>query len=129
ACGLSSFALVDWSYAHAHLGSYYEGYDLPKVARGLLSLRNGLTHDERVARLEGFPPIIRQRVTRALGFNLGTLQIGKRRAAARAIGTPDAWSVDVAALVAPYPENLRAEIARGVGIALRFDAVMRARDP
>jgi hypothetical protein len=128
-CGLSSFALVDWSFAHAHLGSYYEGYDLPKVARGLLSLRNGLTHDERVARLEGFPPIVRQRVTLALGFNIGTLHVGKRRAAARAAGTPDDWSVDLAALVAPYPENLRAEIARGIGIALRFDNVMRGRGP
>jgi hypothetical protein len=127
ACGLSNFALVDWSFTHPRLGSYYEGYDLSKLARGLLSTRNGLAPGEVVARIEGFPPLVRQRVAVALGFNLGVRQVDTRRNAARAAGDPEAWRMDLAALLAEYPHDLRADIARGAGMALRFDGVMRGR--
>jgi hypothetical protein len=127
ACGLSSFAFVDWSYAHAHLGLYYEGYDLHKIARGLLSARNDVPPEEILARIEAFPPFVRQRVTRALGFNLGVRAITRRRNAQRSSPEPESWQLDLATILAAYPEDLHAEIARGAGIALRFDAMSRHR--
>jgi hypothetical protein len=44
-------------------------------------------------------------------------------------GTPSDWSVDLGAIVAPYPEPWRVELARGAGIALRFRSNSRAEDP
>jgi hypothetical protein len=116
--GGSNLTLIDWSYAHAHVGEYYDGYDLPKIARGLLSKRNELEIEQQIARLDGFPPLIRQRVTRALGFNLGVIEIEQ----AKKVG--GGWRLDLARVFAEhaYPERMREEIARGAGIALRFDA-------
>jgi hypothetical protein len=123
--GGSNLTLVDWSYAHAHLGQYYDGYDLPKIARGLLSKRNDLTIEERISRLEGFPPLIRQRVTRALGFNLGVLEIERKRGSPEQPRDFPNWHLDLTRVIAGYPERMRDEIARGAGIALRFDAEHR----
>jgi hypothetical protein len=127
ACGLSSFALIDASYAHPHLGRYYEGYDLTKLARGLLSTRNGLDRAEIVERIRAFPAPIRQNVACALGFNVGTLSLERARKAASSSSTPEAWRIDLDAILSAYPDKLQREVARGVGVALRFDATMRAR--
>jgi hypothetical protein len=127
ACGLSNFELIDASYSHAHLGRYYEGYDLSKLARGLLSARNGLGAEEIVERLESFPVPIRQNVACAIGFNVATSHVKARRDASRASSRPESWSIDLDALVSVYPEDLRLDVARGAGVALRFDAVMRDR--
>jgi hypothetical protein len=82
---------------------------------------------EVLARLEAFPPFVRQRVTRALGFNLGVGAIKRQRNALRASAEPESWRLDLAPILATYPEDLHAEIARGAGIALRFDAMSRHR--
>ena len=113
--GLSNLALVDWHAPQTGLGWHYSGYDLSKAARGLLAKRNALTHDEQLHYLERFPPLVRATVTRAMGFNLAVQRLGLSRKSDGA----ERWSLDLCALLAEWPEDLRHELARGAGIGLR----------
>lgn len=114
--GLSNLELVDWSGRYAGVGARYEGYDLSKCARGLLSTRNALSHEEQARYLERFPEPLGAGVARALGFNLAVLAIEQAR---RGAGAQE-WSFDLSSLCADWPADHRAEIARGAGIGLRF---------
>lgn len=116
--GASNLGLVDWSFSHTGLGFRYDGYDLSKIARALVSTKNRLSQAEIHAFLADFPPLLRARVTRALGFNLAVLQVIEEGGRG-----PDAIRtarVDLDPLLAAYAERDHAEIARGAGIAARF---------
>jgi len=120
--GLSSFAIVDWGFTHPNLGRYYDGYDLSKLARGLLSARNGIPQAEIVARIESYPPLVRGKVARAVGFNLGVFLIEKK-------GIEGAFAAVVPELLEAYPEPLWPDLACGAGIAGRFQLAASGRDP
>jgi hypothetical protein len=116
--GLSNLALVDWSFSHTGLGSRYDGYDLSKVARALLSTKNHLSQAQITSYLESFPPLLRARVARSLGFNLAVHQVNQERGRGPT-AIRDAW-IDLDPLVTPYATSDRMEVARGAGIAARF---------
>ncbi len=116
--GLSNLALVDWSFSNTGLGSRYDGYDLSKVARVLLAAKNHLEPREITGFLDTFPPLLRARVARALGFNLAVLRLN--RDLGRGPAAMRAGRVDLDALVAPYAASDRKEIARGAGIGARL---------
>jgi hypothetical protein len=111
--GLTSLAIVDWTIARPNLGAYYDGYDLSKLARGLLSTRNALEPAEIRSRLQSFPPAVRGKVTRAIGFNLGVFLIEKK-------GLAGALESVVPEILDTYPASAREDLACGVGIAARF---------
>jgi hypothetical protein len=116
--GLSNFAVVDWRFSSTGVGARYDGYDLSKVARVLLSTRNQLTFEQIRAFLDSFPPLLRARVARSIGYNLAVRQVidarGKGAAGVRE------GRIDLEGLVAAYDPRDRAELARGAGIAARF---------
>ncbi len=118
--GLSNFAIVDWSFSHAGLGSRYAGYNLAQVGRALIAGRNALTQEQIVAHLASFPPLLRHRVATSIGFNRGVLQIEEQRDRAAQPGADPSWRVDLARLAAEFPAELRIDLARGLGVAVRF---------
>lgn len=113
--GLANLSLVDWHASQTGLGSRYSGYDLSKAARGLLSPRNGLSHEQQLGYLEHFPALLRVSVARAIGFNRASEQLAKSRKSAG----DELWSLDLCGLLEEWPRDLRAEVARGAGIGLR----------
>jgi hypothetical protein len=116
--GLSDLALVDWRFANPGVGAKYDGYDLSKLGRTLLATKNHLSDAEIREFLDRFPPLLRARVARSIGFNLAVHQViqdGGHGAAAVREG-----AIDLDALVADYGPSDRTEIARGAGIAARF---------
>jgi len=115
--GLSSFTIVDWKFSRPNLGRYYDGYDLSKLARALLSTRNAIPREEIVARLGQYPPVVRGKVARAIGFNLGVFLMEKK-------GVEGALDSVVPELLDRYPAELRSDIACGAGIAVRFYSAM-----
>ncbi len=114
-CGTANLGIVDWSFSKPGLGAHYAGSNLAQVGRALIAGRNALTDDEIRAHVARFPPLLRRRVVTSIGFNRGALAIetAKERAGA-------AWRVDVAALVAGWPAEDAPELARGLGVAVRF---------
>jgi hypothetical protein len=116
--GISNVGLVDWSFSNTGLGSRYAGYDLSKIARVLLASKNRLEAREITGFLDTFPPLVRARVARALGFNLAVRQLNS--GLGRGPTAMRAGRVDLDPLVAPYSLSDRAEIARGAGIGARF---------
>lgn len=118
--GLSNLAIIDWSFSHAGLGSRYAGYNLAQVGRALIAGRNALTQEQIVAHLESFPPLLRHRVATSIGFNRGVLQIEEQRDRAAQPGADPNWRVDLPNLVREFPAELRIDLARGLGVAVRF---------
>jgi hypothetical protein len=116
--GLSNLGIVDWTWANTGHGLRYDGYDLSKVGRTLLAKKNHLTQAQITGFLEGFPPLLRARVTRSLGFNLAVRQVNQE--GERGPAAIRAARIDLDPLLAPYDVADRAEIARGAGIAARF---------
>ncbi|MFO1011132.1 MAG: hypothetical protein U1F29_13795, partial [Planctomycetota bacterium] len=116
-CGVSNASIIDWSFSKPGLGAHYAGYNLAQVGRALIAGRNALTDDEIRAHVARFPPLLRRRVVTSIGFNRGTLAIetAKERA-----GANDAWYVDPAEFVEIWPAEHRVDLARGLGVALRF---------
>ncbi len=114
--GLSNLELIDWSGRYAGVGLRYEGYDLSKSARGLLSARNALTHEQQVGYLERFPEPLGAGVARALGFNLGVLAVEDGR---RHEGS-ETWSFDLRSFCAGWPAPVQRAPARGAGTGVRF---------
>ncbi|MFN0008668.1 MAG: ArnT family glycosyltransferase [Planctomycetota bacterium] len=119
--GLSSFTIVDWTFSRPNLGRYYDGHDLSKLARALLSARNAIPRQEIVSRLDQYPPIVRGKVARAIGFNLGVFLMEKK-------GVDGALDSVVPELLELYPDRLRSDIACGAGIAVRFYSAMSGKD-
>jgi hypothetical protein len=119
--GLSSFSIVDWTFSRPGLGSYYDGHDLSKLGRALLSKRNAVPHEEIVSRIEAYPPIVRGKVARAVGFNLAVFSIEEK-------GLEGALASVVPDLLEPFPAALRDDIACGSGIGVRFDFALTGRD-
>lgn len=119
--GLSSFAIVDWTFSRPNLGAYYDGHDLSKLGRALLSARNAVAHEEIVSRIERYPPLVRGKVARAVGFNLGVFLIERK-------GVEGALESVWPELLEPFPGPLRSDIACGGGIAVRFHFAMSGRD-
>ena len=116
-CGVANLGIVDWSFSKPGLGAHYAGYNLAQVGRALIAGRNALTDDEIHAHVARFPPLLRRRVVTSIGFNRGALAIetAKERA-----GADGAWSVDVEAFAAGWPLEQQVDLARGLGVALRF---------
>lgn len=119
--GLSSFAIVDWKFSRPNLGRYYDGYDLSKLARALLSTRNAIPREQIVSRLEQYPPLVRGKVARAIGFNLAVFLMEKK-------GVEGALDSVGPELLDLYPETLRSDIACGAGIAVRFYSAMSGKN-
>ncbi len=121
--GLANLQLIRFDAPVRGLGLAYPGYDLPKVARALIAGRNALTREEQIGFLESFPPALRNKVVRAIGYNLGVLQIERNQ------GKPGApWWIDLEELVRDWPAQDAAELARGAGIGARFQQVVRGAD-
>lgn len=124
--GLSNLALVDWTFSAPGLGSKYDGYDLSKVGRALLATKNHLSDAEIREFLDRFPALLRARVARSIGFNLAVRQVlsdgGHGAASFRRA------EIDLDPLVAAYAASDRAEIARGAGIAARFQQFSERAD-
>ncbi|HKC26038.1 MAG TPA: hypothetical protein VKF32_14925, partial [Thermoanaerobaculia bacterium] len=99
-------------------GLRYDGYDLSKVGRALLAKKNQLSQADITGFLERFPPLLRARVVRSLGFNLAVRQVNQE--GERGPSAIRAARIDLDPLLAPYSVTDRAEIARGAGIAARF---------
>lgn len=117
----TSWKLVDWSFDRFANGLHYEGYNYAQMARGLLSRRNGLTRAEIAAQVEQYPPHVRERVVRALGFNLGYAEV---LAATRDGGD---GLVHLEPVLAEFPAEWRPVLAHGVGTGLRHYTSNRAR--
>jgi hypothetical protein len=121
--GLANLELIRSDAPTRGLGLAYPGYDLPKVARALIAGRNALTREEQVRFLESFPLALRNKVVRAIGYNLGVLQIERNQ------GQPGApWWIDLEELVRDWPRRDAEELARGAGIGARFQQVVRGAD-
>lgn len=106
------------------LGFAYPGYDLPKIARALIAGRNALSRSEQIRYLESFPPALRHPVVRAIGYNLGVLQIEANTKAA----SDGIWWCDLEALTREWPAEDARELARGAGIGARFHWVVQGHD-
>jgi hypothetical protein len=115
--GLANLRLVDWSFSSTGLGSKYDGYDLSKLARTLLAPKNRLGQAEITRYLGTFPGPLRARVARALGFNLAVGQVLRE---GHGLDSVRKGRIDLEALVAPYDDADREELARGAGIGARF---------
>ncbi len=115
--GLANLGIVDWSFSSTGLGSKYDGYDLSKLARTLLAPKNHLGQEEISRYLGTFPGPLRARVARALGFNLAVGQVLRDGHGLDAVRR---GRIDLDALVAPYDDADREEVARGAGIGARF---------
>jgi hypothetical protein len=116
--GLSNLGLIDWTWANAGVGAKYDGYDLSKLGRTLLTTKNHLSDAEIREFLDRFPALLRARAARSIGFNLAVHQV--LRDGGHGAGTFREAEIDLDPLVAAYGASDRTEIARGAGIAARF---------
>ncbi len=122
--GLANLALVRADAPVRGLGRAYPGYDLPKIARALIAGRNALSRAEQIRYLDSFPQSLRAPVVRAIGYNLGVLQIERNLQAEP--GAP--WWIDLEQLSADWPAADAEELARGAGIGARFQQVVGGAD-
>ncbi len=111
----TSLAIPDWTFREVGNGWRYEGYNYAQMSRGLLSARNAVSQAEIIARTSTWPPDVRDRVVRGLGFNLCLLEIGRAGFARR-----DAWVVEIERVLEGYPPEWRLLMANGAGAALHF---------
>ncbi|MBI5364972.1 MAG: glycosyltransferase family 39 protein [Planctomycetes bacterium] len=118
--GLANASIVDWTFAKSGLGTHYAGYNLAQVGRALIAGRNALTEAAIQAHVARFPPLLRHRVVTSIGFNRGTLQIEELRERAGHPGADPEWRLDLPRLCAGWPEEHALDLARGLGVALRF---------
>ncbi len=114
-CGSTSLGLVDWSFDNVGSGWRYPGYNFAQMARGLVGGRNAVPREEIVWRVNSWPREVREPVVRALGFNLGFLDLAKSM---RADG--DAWTLDLDEVTRGFPKEWHLLMANGAGTALRF---------
>lgn len=115
--GASSLGIVDWTFTTTGVGSRLDGHNLAQIARALASSRNAVSREETIARVDGLPEDVRERVIRALGFNLGV----KESESTIARGTP----LDARAFLDPWPIAWRESFATGLGNGLRWSARIR----
>ena len=106
ATGLTTVVLIDLGFSRPNPGAHYDGYNIRNHALSLHLLKNGLTKEQIVEYTESFMPIFRERIYFGLGFH-NTWK-------GRTLGIP----TELEALLAPYPEERRADVARGVGAQL-----------
>jgi len=103
--GLTTLTLIDPG-AEPNLGAHYDGYNVRNHALSLQLKKNGLSKAQIVAYTESFMPLFRERIYFGLGFHNAWK--------AHMLGLP----ADLTELLAPYPEERRDDVARGVGALL-----------
>ena len=108
--GLFNLAEIDPVPPQTNLGARYEGHNVKQTARTFLGKVNELPTDEVVRLTEGLEPVYRERVYHGLGFY----------SAFSAAFSGDLTQIDLATILAPYPRERHADLARGVGTFLRF---------
>ena len=122
ATGATSLAIADWSFREVGNGRRYDGYNYAQMSRGLVSGKNALSTEEIEYRVSQWPPDVRERVVRGLGFNLGTAELERAR---RTQGAT--WTFELERVLAGYPSEWRLLMANGAGTSLRFLTRMTAR--
>jgi hypothetical protein len=125
--GASNLALIDWSFSRTGLGRAYDGYDLTRIGRSLVSPRVGLQREEILGYLGRLEPAMRARVLRGIGFNLAVVQITSARRAGASPGTGS--TIDFDSIAGGYPAEDGPELARGAGAALRFEGTVGGSTP
>lgn len=122
ASGATSLTIPDWTFHEVGNGWRYEGFNFAQMARGLVSAKNHLPTAEIIWRVQQWPPDVRERVVRAIGFNLGTAEAERAFDRRRGTGT-----YEIERVLAGYPIEWRPLMANGAGTALRWMTRMEAR--
>lgn len=105
--GAFNLAIVDFGCARTNVGAHYEGHNFARVATTLVHPKLDLPPERIVAHAESYAAPLRARVYYGLGYATTLLtQLRKK-------------PLDLKQILAAFPLERRADVARGVGTALR----------
>ena len=119
ASGTFDLALVDLASGQKGVGAHYEGHNVKQTARTLFLPTNALEQAAIVRIAESYPPPWREQIYFGLGF------YEPYRILLNAF-PPD---LEPSAVLAPYPPERHADLARGIGTLMRHRETAPAELP